>query len=726
MNTHTLHTHKLLFILLISIFIHGCTTPISTKDNSDNLVSKVLFVTPFKNWKPTTEELNDINSLKYSLTAAGVQFDEVSTNRIDSVNINQYNITIIPNGSAKNLTKQDIVLLQEAVNNGLFLFTDGYSALNVTLGIKSEKESIKVSRIKDKTFTKNILYWNKICRVNPISIYNKNTKVLYSDYSTNKVLAVYQEVKKGKIISFAPLFDPITNKGYSRFPYLIETLETYFGLKRPAERKILEVYFDPGMHPDSINVDRLANKWRMQRIKSVYIAGWYYDNGYDYASLINACHQNGIIAFCWLETPMVSKNFWKKHPKWREKTATLADAKIDWRYLMNLADTNCLKQIFKEYKSFFEKHDWDGVNIGEIYFESSSGMSYPELFTPMNNTVRKDFAKISKFDPKLFFVKNGKHYWKKDTANWHKFLNYRKELCYQLKRKHVAFFDSMKQKNSDFEIMTTVIDAKLTPEISNYIAESTEKSIALQKEFNTSLQIEDPSNCWGSTPDRYQKLGEFYRQYITTDEKLIFDCNVVSSHTKGFGGFPSEKPSGEEIRQIVYNMTLVKARPAFYAEDAIKKLDYKNISTTAARDVKFEKIEPNHWTITTPYSVYINTHKSKISALINQGEWLAIDSGVILIPKGSYELRLFTPDVQTSKFRLLNLSGDLLFASFLPKTINMSYSEEGSACYVTLNQKPDFVYVDDIQIEPKLNSKSKHNFVVKLPKGKHRVKFIKQ
>ena len=724
MNTHTTHKFFVKFTLFIFIILTACNNSATIKDKSDNLVTKVLFVTPFNNWKLSTDESNDVSSLKNSLTAAGIQMIEVCANRIDSVAINDFDIAIIPNGTAKNLTHQNITLLQKAVNEGLYLYTDGYSALNVTLGIKAEKENIRVSKIKNKTFTKNVLYWSKPCRVNPIQVKDKKTKVLCSDYSTGKALCVYKEIGKGKIISSAPLFDPLTNKGYSRFPYFIETLETYFGLKRIAERTMLEVYFDPRLRPDTTNIDKLANLWKLQHIKRVYIAGWYFDENYDYASLINACHQNGIAAYCWLETPMVSKTFWRKHPQWREKTATLADAKVDWRYLMNLADTTCLKQVFKEYKTFFDKHDWDGVNIAEIYFEPSGGMNYFHFFTPMNKVVRKDFTTISKIDPRLFFKPNNKHYWKKDSVNWHKFLDYRKELCYQLKRKHVAFFDSIRQKNTDFEIITTLIDVSLTPEIADYIAETTENSIALQKEFNISLQIEDPSNCWGSTPDRYKKLGELYRKNILDEEKLIFDCNVVGSHPKGLGGFPSEKPSGEEIRQIIYNMATANARPAFYAEDAILKLDYKNISTTLARDVTIEKGESNKWIVTTPYSIYLNTHKSKISALLNKAEWLAIDSGSILIPKGRYELTLFTPDVQTSKFRLLSISGDLLFASFLPKTINLAYSEEASACYVILNEKPDFVYVDDIQISPKLNSKSTKSFVVKLPKGKHRVKFV--
>jgi len=36
--------------------------------------------------------------------------------------------------------------------------------------------------------------------------------------------------------------------------------------------------------------------------------------------------------------PHVSERFWADHPEWREKTALLQDAQLDWRKLMNLTN----------------------------------------------------------------------------------------------------------------------------------------------------------------------------------------------------------------------------------------------------------------------------------------------------------------------------------------------------------------------------------------------------
>ena len=62
--------------------------------------------------------------------------------------------------------------------------------------------------------------------------------------------------------------------------------------------------------------------------------------------LIEACHRNGILVYAWLELPHVSEKFWDDHPEWREKTALLQDAQLDWRKLMNLTNRDCFRGRF--------------------------------------------------------------------------------------------------------------------------------------------------------------------------------------------------------------------------------------------------------------------------------------------------------------------------------------------------------------------------------------------
>ena len=49
--------------------------------------------------------------------------------------------------------------------------------------------------------------------------------------------------------------------------------------------------------------------------------------------------------YAWLELPHVSEKFWADHPEWREKTAVLQDAQLDWRKLMNLTNRDCFRAV---------------------------------------------------------------------------------------------------------------------------------------------------------------------------------------------------------------------------------------------------------------------------------------------------------------------------------------------------------------------------------------------
>ena len=46
-----------------------------------------------------------------------------------------------------------------------------------------------------------------------------------------------------------------------------------------------------------------------------------------------------------------------------------------------------------------ERFDWDGVNLGELYFESLEGAANPSRFTPMNDDIRGEFKALTGVDP---------------------------------------------------------------------------------------------------------------------------------------------------------------------------------------------------------------------------------------------------------------------------------------------------------------------------------------
>lgn len=712
-----------MLLLLLLIFNNGISQDNKHQDPVLNQIPRIVFVNPSNTNNVSTREMNDLKSFKHSLKVAGFSMDDLNSEELASANLMAYHVMVIPYATAKQLKEPVIKRILKAVDKGSNLIFDGDCELRKALHIQLLNDSLIITRIRDLSHSDRKLYWTTPCHTKPIDNRAGKNAVLCIDDTSKLPIAVNGDYGKGRFIYFSALFDPNTDKGYSRFPFLIETMGDVFHYKPIAARQAAEMYFDQGNRTDTLSAYELAKFWRKNKVKRIYASGWYFDSGYDYDALIKACHQNGILVLCWLETPMISINFWNKHPEWREKTPFQRDAQIDWRYLMNLADENCRKEVFKEFDDFLMKYDWDGVDFAELYFEPSPvGPELPENFTPMNSTVRKEFEQIGGFDPVLLFDTKSPHHWKTNHDDWKKFATYRKELLYRLKKSFLDFFMSVKTRKKDFEVMLTALDVSITPELSDYIGEDTGNTLNLFKQYDITLQIEDPSNCWGLTPDRYDKMGQLYRKYVTGKDRLAFDCNVVSAHEMGYGGFPSEIPTGEEIRQIAYNMNLHDVRPAFYSEDVVSEKDYRNISTVLANKTNILVKSKNEWAINSPFSVLINCGNADISFQIDHQEWRAADEGNIIIPEGKHTVTFSSNKIDTSRLWIKNLSGNLREAVFKEDYVEFNYSESITSCYVILNRQPGNIFIDGKSAQCQVFKNEDDEYVLKLPEGTHKVK----
>ncbi len=713
-------TRPILLLTLLNMWMFYSGHAIT--DQHFQKVKKCLFLNPNHLVVLTKEESNDLKSLKNSVFVSGINFDQTITDSLTPGKLAAYDLLIIPVAAAKKLSAKQLSVVKQALNTGMNLLFDGVSQLNEELAIRLQDKSQAVTRIRDIQFPDLQLYWTIPAKVKPITSTGLQFKILCIEDSTKKPIGISCSFGSGKYVYFSTYFDPNTKKGYSRFPFLIETIKTEFGIVALAERKTMEMYFDFGMR-DTVPIEELVKYWRKNKVKRIHASGWYYDQDFDYTKLIKTCHENGILVYCWLETPMISRNFWDKHPEWREKTVFNKDANIDWRLLMNLADSNCRNQIFKELGGFLMSHDFDGVNFAELYFEPSPvGPNLPENFTPMNQLVRNQFRKQSGFDPVELFDRKSSHYWEKNQADWKTFANYRKNLCYELKDHFLRFLTKIKEQKKDYEIMLTVLDVSLTPELSDFIAEDTQNALKLYKKYGVTMQIEDPSNCWGLTPERYVKMGTYYRKHIKEPNKLLFDCNVVGSHEKGEGGFPAEKPTGEEIRQITYNMGTHINRPIFYSEDAINRNDWLNISNTLARDTKITVIRPGSWSIEALNTVIIHTGAPDVSLNLDGHHWYAGEGDAVIVPGGSHILEINQTQEIMPLSLIKSISGELISADFKKDAIEFTYSEDIVSCYVTIDRQPESIFLDDQKTVCPVYENSDLEFTVRLPSGLHKVR----
>jgi len=683
-----LNTLFLFFILIIQFACNIDKTPIEGVTKP----SRLLLIAPPNHLQGSLEATNDYKSLKRVLTISGILMDEIESNKISKDLLSSYDMLVVPQLTARSLDIKQIETIVEAVDQGGKLYFDGSSPMANQLGIKLSDQQLKVWRVRDSQFPKDTLFWVVPAQVNTIDTLGTGFKSLCKDNQTKKIISVKGKKGKGQFIFSSALFDPNTEKGYSRFPYLIECFERELNVYSVANKAGAELFLDLGDH-DGITWDEIAKQWKNKKVKRLFASAWNYDrDDYDYANLISACHKNGIAVYCWLETPMVSYNFWMKYPKWREKTATLADAKIDWRYLMNMADENCRKQCFLELDSFINAHEWDGINLAELYFDPVGGLDNPSNLTPMNDWVRHDFEQKKGFDPYLIFDKKNARYWEKGKDSWQIFVQYRKDLSLKLKDIFLEHLAEYKKSKPDFELMLTAIDVSLTPETADNIGEDSNNTKDLYHKYGFALQIEDPANCWGSNPERYSKMGEEYRKYVKDKDKLLFDCNVVLSHPEGFGGFPAQTPNGEEIRQITYNMAKWNSRPVFYSEASLIANDFANISKTLAIPYHIDTQNPRRWKINCDKTITIKAIKQTIGVKLNDKDWYAQNGSEVIIPKGKHILEFIANE--TEPYKLTRISGEILSAEFTNAGCTLKYSESGTACFTTFNKKAKSITVD--------------------------------
>jgi hypothetical protein len=184
--------------------------------------------------------------------------------------------------------------------------------------------------------------------------------------------------------------------------------------------------------------------------------------------------------YAWIELPHVSGQFWRAHPEWREKTALLQDAQLDWRKLMNLTNRDCFRAASVGIKDLINRFNWDGVNLAELYFESLEGAGNPARFTPMNDDVRREFRAANGFDPIELFQN------RKDAASLRQFLDFRASLARRMQEEWLGEIEKVRATRSDLDLVLTHVDDRF----------DTGMKDAIGADASRVLPLLEPWPCW--------------------------------------------------------------------------------------------------------------------------------------------------------------------------------------------------------------------------------------
>jgi hypothetical protein len=500
------------------------------------------------------------------------------------------------------------------------------------------------------------------------------------------------------------------SNGYERFPYLIHALVD-LGLVLPFHETRTWAFFDYS-YRTRVDPDYMARRWRRAGIAALHVSGWHFfepdaDRDRYLAELIAACHREGVLVYVWLELPHVSERFWENNPGCREKTATLQDAQLDWRKLINLADPQCFEKVATAARQLLRRFSWDGVNLAELYFESLHGPSNAPRFTPMNDWVRGEAAATAGFDPIELFDPQSALFWSRDSKAWERFVDYRAALALRLQQRCL---DLIREELPNADVAVTQIDDRFDNRMREFLGADAAALLPFAERYDFSLVVEDPATLWSLGPQRYPEIARRYQPLTKDPQRLAIDINIVERYQRVY---PTKKQVGTELFQLMRLAGQAFPRVLLYFEHSLSRPDWELMPHAAANA---------HATTGAAGHVIVNAAKPtgiswKGPALVDGRMWPAADDTTIWLPAGRHGI---TSAESRPVARLLYINGDLLRASVTQNAIEFEYRSRTQAIAL-LDANPQRILIDG-EPAPVPVLKATQHYSVLLPKGTHFVR----
>lgn len=590
------------------------------------------------------------------------------------------------------------------VEKGDLLILEGESSLGEMFGFRATKAQVKVTSLADVHRPGLPIIWEKGLEL-PLFDMPAGAQIFAKERWNGAPLMAGLKIGAGAVLWVAA---PPGERGCERFPYLFAGLSD-LGLEPPFRTSRLWAFFDSS-YRSRVDLDYFAARWRKAGISALHVAAWHFyeddaERNRYLAQLIAACHREGILVYAWLELPHVSEQFWERHPEWREKTAVLQDAQLDWRELMNLTNRDCFQAVSAGVEQLVARFDWDGVNLAELYFESLEGMGNPARFTPMNDNVRAEFRALAGFDPLELFGT------RKDDKSRRLFLDFRSELARRMQEEWLAKLEGTRKAKPNLDLVLTHVDDRFDTGMRDAIGADASRVLPLLDRHAFTFLVEDPATVWHLGPQRYQTIAERYKRLTTHGEKLAIDLNIVDRYQNVY---PTKQQTGVELFQLVHSAAANFQRVALYFENSLLAPDLNLLPSAAAAVTRVEKVGPK----TVVESATGVGVPWKGPALVDGRPWPAADAETVWLPAGAHSVE--AAPVPT-KQHLIRLNGDLKGARSFGEMLEFSYESSGRAIAI-LDVAPLRMQIDGVEVAPQFAGP----MTILLPRGQHVVTTVIQ
>ncbi|HSP69311.1 MAG TPA: hypothetical protein VLN48_16405 [Bryobacteraceae bacterium] len=592
----------------------------------------------------------------------------------------------------------------QRVEHGTILVLEGASPLSTTFGFRAGSQRISVRSAEDLRAPQLRIVWEQAADLPRFEIPKEAQVFARERWEKAPLLAGFRR-GSGAVLWIAA---PPGPRGYERFPYLPQALAD-LGLVAPFHSARLWAFFDSS-YRSRVDLDYLAPRWRQAGIAALHVAAWHYwepDARSDeyLRRLIDACHRNSIQVYAWIELPHVSETFWDQHPEWREKTALLQDAHLDWRKLMNLTNRAAFAATAQGLRQLIDRFDWDGVNLAELYFESLEGHENPARFTPMNKDVRAEYQAAFGADPLDLF---NAHNSSADAMS--RFLTFRADLARRQQAEWIAQIEDARKTKSWLDLALTHVDDRFDTSMREKIGADTSRTLPLLAQHDFTFLIEDPSTVWHLGPQRYPQIAARYQALTPRAEKLAIDINVVERYQDVY---PTKQQTGSELFALLHLASAAFPRVAVYFENSILAPDLRLLPSAAAPVEHAERSE-DRLAVTSRAGTGVRWSGP---VLVDGRPWPVASGAVVWLPPGSHAVQ---SSAVKPVLRLLDLNAELHSAAAVPGGMEFAYQSSARAL-AYFESPPARVQIDGAEAHPVIVGN-----VMMLPRGQHFVTALLQ
>ena len=697
---------------------------ISTADEPHRPADALFLYDP----KATGGAANDQSSIVAPFVALNMPVEQVAFDEDLAIDTRDHNLLILPYTVTEAFSEKQVAAVKAFVADGGNVVMDFRNRLALALGVKFLESTLPIERVRDRLFPEESLHWKSGEVMNKFETADDD-EVLAIDDVTEIPVVIGRRYGRGRFILFGTRFDPVSTGGFSRFPFLASYVEHFFNLTPLVRREQLEMYFDPG-YRHTVSIELLVSRWAAAGIRVLHVGGWheYARWMYDYKHLIDLCHANGILVYCWIEPPQVNEKMWHEHPEWREKNYKNEDVRPSWRYPVALTDPKCLAAALDSYRRLLSAYDWDGVNIGELCFEAGRGMKDPQLFTPLHPSAREEFMQLSGSDPIELFDSASACYWRRDPALLAAFVRYRAAKIVQLHDAFLGMADAIAHARPGFQVVVTVYDSLAAPDLRNWLGVDAKQIAALRERHDFTLQVEDPESMWSTDPRRYEAIAARYDGLVKPADFAI-DLNLLSFRAaNAITPFPTRIQTGTEAAWLVNSAARGAQRVVIYSESSINQQDLAFLPSAYSARTGVTKVEGG-WAIKTPTPIVLQLASDVLEIWRDNQRIHTVGKGRFLLPAGSYTVLEVQPTLQALQAgvpgsHLLSITGDLTFQRSSQRSVTFGYRSD-SRCIATLARQPFALFVDGRETAFEALKGDGRQAIV-LPPGEHSVLLVTQ